>query len=254
MKKIVIVIVLIVIVSGVFFILKGTEKPIGETETTPPPIIDTRPLADRIEIDDNQYVTNGNNSNIKIVRPTFKNLSDQSAQALINSKINDAIAPYIKEIDIVSEGLTDQDTENSDFTVKQYNYNVNYERYNSNPYISLIINQDYDTEGMRSNQWRDMFTVDVETCKIITLKDLCDIDVFANFKQNIVDEINAQANAGHIALMGGRGLNSISDEQKFYIKDGKLYIYFEAGLIAQYTAGELVFEMPYRLENKHFVR
>ena len=54
--------------------------------------------------------------------------------------------------------------------------------------------------------------------------------------------------------MGGRGLNSISDEQKFYIKDSKLYIYFEAGLIAQYTAGELVFEMPYKLENKHFVR
>ena len=133
-------------------------------------------------------------------------------------------------------------------------YNVTYDRYNSDKYISLIINQDYDTDGMRSNQWKDMFTVDVETCKIITLKDLCDIDVFANFKQNIVDEINTQANAGHIPLMGGRGLNSISDEQKFYIKDSKLYIYFEAGLIAQYTAGELVFEMPYKLENKHFVR
>ncbi len=219
---------------------------------TPVPTEDTRPLVQKAEIRTAEYKISGKNFNCEILRPEFVNLPDEEAEHEINVEINKAIEPYIKEIDVVSEGLTDSDTANADFETKSFFYNVIYDRYDTEPYVSLIISQDYYTGGLRSNKWKDMYTIDLDELKIISLKDLCEIDVFANFKRRIVDEINKQAEAANITLMGGPGLLSISDSQKFYIKDGELYIYFEAGLIAPYQNGELSFKMPFQLNGKYF--
>ncbi|MBO5178928.1 MAG: DUF3298 domain-containing protein, partial [Clostridia bacterium] len=42
------------------------------------------------------------------------------------------------------------------------------------------------------------------------------------------------------------------EKQKFYIKDGKLIIYFDPAAIAPYVYGSLNFEMPFEFENGKF--
>ncbi len=244
---------IIAILALIAFSITACDPGDGENETTPiPTVIDTRTLVEKTEVRTSEYKISGKNFNCEIYRPEFSNLEDKEAQYAINAEINKSIEPYIKEIDIVSEGLTDIDTQSADFSTKNYSYNVNYNRYDTNPYVSLIISQDYDTGGLRSNKWKDMYTIDLETNKIISIKDLCEIDVFANFKRRIVDEINKQAEAAGISLLNGAGLYEISNSQKFYLNEGKLYIYFEAGLVAPYQAGELSFEMPFKLNGKYF--
>ena len=45
--------------------------------------------------------------------------------------------------------------------------------------------------------------------------------------------------------MNGAGLTDLNEKQKFYIKDGKLIIYFDPSEIAPAKYGELQFEMPF---------
>ena len=148
-------------------------------------------------------------------------------------------SPYIKEIEVVAD----------ETITKQYKYTVSYERYNNDNYISLVILQNYSTGegGMRSNEWKDTYTVDVVKNKLLSLADVCAMN---NYKQIIVDEVNKQARSQN--LMAGNGLTHIPETQRFYIKDKKLYIYFEPASIAPYLDGELIFEMPFEYVDGKF--
>ena len=68
------------------------------------------------------------------------------------------------------------------------------------------------------------------------------------FESAIIAEIEKQAAAKHIELMGGNGIDSLKQNTKFYIKDAKLIIYFAPAEIAANVYGELSFEMPFTLK------
>ena len=68
-----------------------------------------------------------------------------------------------------------------------------------------------------------------------------------NFEEEVLKEIAKQAEANHYEIMNGEGLQAIDVRQKFYIKEGKLIIYFDPAEIAPASYGELQFEMPFTL-------
>ena len=234
----IIVLVLLIILCVVIALLPNEiviepPKPSGE-------IIDTRTASEKIVVSDAITNTETQKRLIDIIMPTFGNLSDLTFQEAINTKIEEGINPYIKEISIVAD----------ESISKQYKYTVSYERYNNEDYISLVILQSYMTGGMRSNVWKDTYTIDVVKNKELKLADVCSSN---NYKEIIVEEVNEQAKEKNINLIAGNGLADIPDTQRFYIKDKKLYILFEPASIAPYLDGELIFEMPYEFVNGKFI-
>ena len=171
--------------------------------------------------------------------PAFEELTNFSFQESINKEIAELINPYINEIKIVSD----------DSISKQYKYYVDFERYDNDIFVSLVIDQNYVTGGMRSNAWKDTFTIDIIENKKVMLADICSSE---DYKKIIVDEVNKQAKQKEINLVAGNGLVDIPDTQRFYIKDKKLYIYFEPASIAPYLDGEMHFEMPFEYEDGKF--
>jgi len=241
MKRVVIILSIIVIIAligvGCFFLFFREEPPIiipsGE------PIVQLEP-SEKTIVEITSTITETQRRNVNVQMPTFKNLTDYTFQEVINKKIADSINPYVNEIAIVAD----------ESISKQYKYNVTYERYNNGNYVSIVVLQNYYTGGMRSNVWKDTYTIDVVSNKEMSLADICDS---TNYKEIIVKEVNKQAKEKDINLVAGQGLVDIPDTQRFYIKDKKLFIYFEPASIAPYLDGEMHFEMPFKFENEKFI-
>lgn len=243
MKRIIIVLIIIILVLlvglGIFFIInRGPDIPDNPIESGDI----TEPLteSEKINVETILTKTDTQRREVNLEMPMFMNLSNYSFQETINKEIADSINPYTNEISIVAD-------ESLPTSVK-YRYTVSYERYNNDDYISLVVLQNYATGGMRSNVWRDTYTIDVVNNRELSLEDVCSSK---NYKKIIVDEVNRQAKEKNIKLIAGNGLADIPDTQRFYIKDKKLYIYFEPASIAPYLDGEMHFEMPFEyLEGK----
>lgn len=246
MKRIAIVLLIIILITlliiGGYFIVFNNKNPKEPSGDTSGDVIKPLMKSETINIETVKTETETIRRRIDVGMPAFTNLSDFTFENVINKKIADSINPYIDEISIVSD----------ESTTKTYKYTVSFERYNNEDYISLVVLQNYYTgiDGMRSNVWKDTYTVDVVKNKEVSLADICNT---SNYKKIIVAEVNKQANEKNIKLISGNGLANIPDTQRFYIKDNKLYIYFEPASIAPYLDGELIFEMPYEFVNGEFI-
>lgn len=245
MKKVLVILgILILIVAigvGGYFLFFSKPEPGPQ-----PPVIvsgdDEKTPAEKIIVDTAVTKTEIQRRSVNVNMPFFTNLSNYSFQENINKKIADSITPYINEIAIMADESLP--------TTTRYKYDVDFERYNNNNYISLVVLQNYSTGGMRSNIWKDTYTVDIVNNEEVTLADICSS---VDYKKIIVKEVNKQAEDKKLNLISGNGLSSIPDTQRFYIKDEKLYIYFEPASIAPYLDGEMHFEMPFKFENGQFI-
>ena len=126
-----------------------------------------------------------------------------------------------------------------------YKYVTTYYKYTCGKYLSLVIDQDYQTGGIRSNKWKDIYNINAETERLFYLNEIFKVGI--DYKTAIIEEINRQALTQNIELIGGNGLTKIPDKQKFYIKDDKLVIYFAPSEAAANVYGELHFEMPFTM-------
>lgn len=241
--------VILIILGVIFIVLLGVvcyftfvkPTPIGPEKSGD--VIEIPPMkSELIEVRTATTKTDTQRRVVNVEMPAFSNLSDYSFQENINKKIADSINPYINEIAIVADESVP--------ATAIYRYTVSYERYNNDDYISLLVLQNYSTVGLRSNVWKDTYTVDVVNNRELKLADVCDSK---DYKSKIVAEVNKQAEEKNIELIAGNGLADIPDTQRFYIKDKKLYIYFEPASIAPYLDGEMHFEMPYEFVDGKFV-
>ena len=199
---------------------------------------------------------------INVERPEIVGLSDYTFQQVINKEISDSIVPYQNEIAILAEGFA---VEADDMiSTKTYKYRVTYDKYRLGDYLSVVVKHDIHTgnssatiddpektDGLRSSEWLDTYVIDVKKNEKVTLGDICG---FSDWEKTIVSQINEQADDEGIEIILGNGLEKLSANQKFYIdsETQKLIIYFEPGSIAKYSAGELLFEMPFTYSDGEF--
>lgn len=244
MKRVAIVLLIIVLLAlfgvGIYFAI--FYKPAEQPPIVSGEVIDTRDESEKINVNPSLTQTNTLRRVIDVKMPTINGLTDYAFQENVNKKIAASIDPYINEIAIVADESVPATT--------VYRYTVTYERYNNDDYLSLVVLQNYATGGMRSNAWKDTYTVDVVRNKEMTLADLCSSK---NYKKIIVAEVNKQAKEQNIELVAGNGLADIPDTQRFYIKDDQLYIYFEPASIAPYLDGEMHFKMPFEFVDGKFI-
>ena len=131
-----------------------------------------------------------------------------------------------------------------------FSYTVDYSRYDCGDYITLKIHECAELQGDRPNESNTYYVINVKESRSAYLNDFFLKE--EDFKSSIMSEINKQAEQRGIEFSSGKTIDYISDFQKFYLKDSKLHIVFDASSIAANSYGELDFEMPFILENGKF--
>lgn len=245
-SKMILIICIIIVVLGVGGYLTYNSM---HKEPTPP-IIDIPSgdiktpdaKADSIVVQDVKVENYTDNRYINCVYPKITNLTDKEFENYINKQIATNINEYRSEI----EYIVDDET----LPTEMYRYVTTYSRYNCDKYLSLVIDQDYQTGGIRSNKWKDIYNINVETQRIFYLEEL--FEAGAKYEEAIIAEITKQAEAKNMELVGGNGLTKLPKKQKFYIKDNKLIVYFDPSEISATAFGEQHFEMPFTMNEKGF--
>lgn len=185
---------------------------------------------------------NADHITIENIYPTITSFKNKEFENYINKTIAGNISEYRNEINYIVDDLTQLD--------KNYSYHTNYEKYVWGDYLTLIINQDYQTGGIRSNKWKEIYNINIATERIIYLEEL--FRATADYEEAIIREITEQAAQKNYVLMGGDGLKKLPPKQKFYIRDGKLVIYYDPSEVAANKYGALEFEMPFTIDSDGF--
>lgn len=205
----------------------------------------TNGLASKVRVEAVNVRNKTDNIDINNVFPAIKSFSNKEFENSINKQIASNIENYRAEISYMVADIAPEEK------LKFYKYVTTYEKHTWGNYLTLVVDQDYQTGGIRSNSWKDIYNIDVSKERIIYLEDIFPATV--DFEQEIINEITKQAATKNIKLMGGDGLTKLPTKQKFYIEDGKLYVYFDPSEIAGNVYGALEFEMPFTLNsNGHF--
>lgn len=240
-KIIIILLLLLVIVAGVIALIKIYGGNTPEIPDIPSGDVEIENnLAEKVAIKDNVVQNKTDNRYIDCVYPIITSLNDKEFENSINTQIALNIQEYRNEI----EYIIDEETK----PTEMYRYVTYYDRYNCGKYLSLVIDQDYQTGGIRSNNWKDIYNINAETERLFYLNELFEPGV--DFQTAIIEEITKQAESKNYELMGGNGLTKLPTKQKFYIKDDILVIYFDPSEAAATVFGELQFEMPFKMNDE----
>lgn len=248
MKKfgifLIIILIIVFLFVGIFFIWQSQQQQPIIVETSGDYELTSKSLADATDVVPISIKENaiGVNRIIDVTYPSIQSFTNKNFQKYINDQITKVIFAYRNEINAVVDDETD--------VTALYTYKSSYEKYTHGDYLSLVISNEYQTGGIRSNKWKDIYNINCKTERLLNLSDVFAANV--DYKNEILAEINKQAKENNYIIMNGAGLNDLNDNQKFYIKDEKLIIYFDPSEIAPASYGELQFEMPFELENGYF--
>ena len=236
-NKIIILIVLIVVIACVALLIFGikhgsSDNGGGNGENI---IYSEIPIIKTITTKEQK-----DNITIDMEMPQISNL-DASYCDFFNQKVKKDL-DYTK----IYDELSIMDDVKQDF-----NYKTRYESYRDGDFLSVVVTQISTYGSNREKQEKKCYVVDAKNSKTAYLEDVASEPY--NYKFYIVSRINDIAFRDRIELIGGNGLATISDTQAFYIKDGKMHIYFTSGQIAPVANGELDLEMPFKFENGRFI-
>ena len=239
MKKILVFLVIVIIISIVAFVFINRQN----TGTRVDPKVEEQDQYSRIVVI-KPYNTVFKNSKVEVNSsiPTFTSLTAEA-----NNYINKKIAEDSDYSKIYAELTEKMDPD----SIGYFTFHTTYDRYNCFDFVSIVVNQKIELENVKKVSRKKCYVVDAKDNKTADLR-----EVFGNktnYKDAILKEIYSQAESKNIDLSGGSDVLRITDNQAFYIKDYKLHIYFEAGSISAEENGELDFEMPFELKNGLFL-
>ena len=244
MKKIIILLIIFILIGALGYIAwqkmdtpGGDNPPVEITPTQTETI-----TADKVGIETVYFNNKTGNKFVQCEYPKIISFKNAYMQNNINLEISGHIREYINEIDYKIDDQTKPE--------ELYQYTTSYERFNYGKYLFLVISQKIETGGIRSNEWKDIYSINVETERIVYLSEM--FEVGTKFEQAIIDEITKQAAERNIEINDGNGIHKIPQKQSFYIQDGKLIIYFQPSFIAAEAYGDLSFEMPFTLNSQGF--
>lgn len=243
MKKAVLLIFALAMVIGVslFLLLKqeNSNNPVGPNNNvnSGEAVSGEEGRAANVVVEAIPVKNKTDNIDVECTYPAIRSFSNKEFENNINKQIATNINEYRTEINYVVDELTPE--------INLYKYRASYEKFTWGDYLTLVVSQDYQTGGIRSNTWKDIYNINVSTERIIYLSDL--FEATTDYESAIISEVTRQADEKGYKLMGGDGLKKIPTYQKFYIKNGVLFIYFDPSEVAGATYGALEFEMPFTL-------
>ncbi|MBU5676167.1 DUF3298 and DUF4163 domain-containing protein [Alkaliphilus sp. MSJ-5] len=188
--------------------------------------------------DDNEALE----SSIKL--PVFSNDNNKEILDEINTIIEEDALKIKEEMSQMAENDF-KDAKKSNIELRKYELLINYEVHTANNNLISVTTLNYQyTGGAHGMSVKVLYNFDLTTGKEIALGDF--FKEGSNYKKVINEEIQKQIKENpdkffpdEVELFSG-----ISDDQSFFIKDGKLFIYFGQYDIAPYSSGIIEFEIP----------
>ena len=158
MKKVLAILAFVVVVAAVsiFGYKLITDKPVDIIESGDKPtqiVNDGKKQAADTRVESIVVNNKADHINISNRYPAITSFASKEFENYINKTIAANIADYRNEINEIVDDYT--------LDVKQYSYITDFERYNWGSYLTLVIKQDYQTGGIRSNTWKEIYNIDV---------------------------------------------------------------------------------------------
>ena len=189
--------------------------------------LDTSPIVAQI---DTQTITKNTEYINSIINIPMIIIKNKEIEKSINEKIkNDIMKAYYSVEKDAKSYLSNGPKE----YIKPFIYNVNfYVKKNSDNMLSILIKYYQESGGAHGFYENKSYNIYIEDGKILSLKDLFkeSSDYVKVINEIIREKIKESQD-------GAYSFKSISNNQKFYIEDDKLVIYFDLYEIAPFAAG-----------------
>ncbi len=239
-KKIVIIAIIVLvmcIVAGMLLFRRIVDQNNNE------PLLEEREASAKITNKTKTILYNVRLFDVNMKIPEFNNLPLQYNYYINEKIVNDT--DYNKLYNEMTSGIEDKSS------IGVFKYSVDYVRYNFHDYISIVINQEMQLGDERPVNKKKIYVINAAKGNSAMLRDVMENKV--DYKRKIVEYINTESFKNKIELVGGRGLTSLQDTQRFYIKDdGTLHIYYDPSEVAPASDGALDFEMPFTWQEEGF--
>ena len=178
---------------------------------------------------------------VKLKLPQVSDMQNKEAQAEINKQFNSI---YMLKDSMEKEAKQAAvELKQSGIPFRPYqlvaDYNVSY---NQKGFLSLTTIVYTFTGGAHGATAKTTYNVDINSGKLISLKSMFKGEV--NYKDLINQEIRKQiAKDPTNYFKEDEGFKTIAENQNFYLKEGKIVVYFSQYEIAPYSTGIPEFEM-----------
>ncbi|MBE1443159.1 PdaC/SigV domain-containing protein [Paenibacillus sp. OAS669] len=165
--------------------------------------------------------------------PVISGLKDTTYQTKLNSKIAETAAKDLEAIRTQAKEGAEQAKQNG-YEFRPYSLDVSYEvMTNANHTLSIKVTSYFYTGGAHGMSRIDTYNVaDRDQAAAISLSDL-----FGSSYKDVINKHIKEEITKNPEQYFPDAFQSISDDQIFYLKDGKAYIVFSEYEIAPYAAG-----------------
>lgn len=168
---------------------------------------------------------------VDISRPKLSGFSNKTFEKLLNEKIKYRIATDRNALELYSIERKHRD---------KFNFSVDYWVKSSEVIFSLKVTTDFYYGYVTNLPVSIYYNIDIANNKLLVLDDLFIDDSYkANLNAYLTTTITQKLSEMFINSFDG-----VSDETKFFIMDGNLYIAFAKYEIASGAAGEPEFKIP----------
>lgn len=183
-----------------------------------------RPL-NKVAVTTETYAKEIGDSAIRLDYPQIAGLAEASAQKSINDTLRQAAMSFAEDADRAIAEKSEQD--------RPYEFDSNYVvTYNQNGVLSLVMDQYAYTGGAHGMTLRQAFTFSLKDGKRLLLKDLFGAN--PNYKKLLNEKVGKLLRADEGYFGGFTGLNT---EKYFYLKDGRVVLFFQLYEYTPYAAG-----------------
>ncbi|MCE3198166.1 PdaC/SigV domain-containing protein [Paenibacillus sonchi] len=171
---------------------------------------------------------------VKLDYPQVSGLANAAAQKTINDTIKQTFTKFAAE--------AEKEIANKPSDDRPYEYDGGYViTYNQDGILSLITQQYEYNGGAHGMTYRNAFTFSLKDGKRLLIGDV--LKANPNYKKELNAKLSKliKADGGYLG-----GFNGLNTEKNFYVKDGKMVVFFQLYEYTAYAAGFPQFEFTFK--------
>lgn len=196
-----------------------------------------------ITVSNRAVKSNSDYMSVDLNIPVISGWADQELQSRLNTRLEKDALDLQDELQAEIESYVKYNQEN-DFPIRPYELVTRYQEcYQNNAMLSLYVDYYQYTGGAHGSTDRRPYNIDLKNGQDIALKDLflSGYDYRTALNTLISEQIAAEPD---MYFTGDMGFKGITDDQRYYIQNGFLVVYFSQYEIAPYAAGFPEFKIP----------
>lgn len=188
-----------------------------------------------ISLTEKKYETD--TSSVEVQIPEFKNFSDKEFEEKLNAEYNDTINKWL-------EDFSEKSTKNSSGSEKCLFRITQTLKFNSAPFLSLVGDVYFFTEGIHGTSSRLVKNIDTVKNTELKLSDLFSDSAYETLINRKITEM-LETNAEEYHDLWEKPVLSSIHQEFFYLSDDGLVIFYPPYELSYYARGFVEFCIPY---------